>query len=173
MVTNSINNALYGYGYGNAVMGSSSQYGSVIPYRKGDNYKLIKNENEKLAGKSSYYGMATITTYEALYSEDRNKPFTKEGKRMIEEARSDDDNLMYSFSAPLQYEITKKYGQKKDRDKIDNDLVLGITADKMGEFFKKKNNKKYLDSMLKDINEYMSIYEPNPENTNTLKDDLK
>ena len=92
---------------------------------------------------------------------------------MIEEARSDDDNLMYSFSAPLQYEITKKYGQKNDRDKIDNDLVLGITADKMGEFFKKKNNKKYLDSMLKDINEYMSIYEPNPENTNTLKDDLK
>ena len=173
MVTTSINTALYGYGFGSAIIGSSSQYGSVIPYRKGDNYKLIKKENEKLAGKSSYYGMATITTYEALYSEDRNKPFTKEGKRMIEEARSDDDNLMYSFSAPLRYEITKKYGQKNDRDKIDNDLVLGITADKMGEFFKKKDDKKYLNSMLKEINNYMKLYEPKPENATSLKDDLK
>ena len=172
LVTGSINNALYGYGYGNAILGSSSQHANTIPYRKGDDYKSIKKENDKLAGKSSYYVMATITTYEALYPGDKNMPFTEQGQKMIEDAREDDYNMMNSFSAPLQYQLTKKLGKKKDRDQIDNELIMQLSAEKMSEFFKKKDDKKYLKSMLKEIKEYMKLYEPNPENASSLKDDI-
>ena len=173
LVTGSINNALYGYGYGNAILGSSSQHANTIPYRKGDDYKSIKKENDNMAGKSSYYVMATLTTYEALYSGDKNMPFTEQGQKMIEDAREDDYNMMNSFSAPLQYQLTKKLGKKKDRDQIDNELIMQLSAEKMSEFFKKKDDKKYLKSMLKEIKEYMKLYEPNPENASSLKDDLK
>jgi hypothetical protein len=169
-----ISTALYGYGYGSAALGNSSQTGAVVPFNQGDDYRFIKETNERLVEKSVESSGMLVRGFKTLHARGENATASdKKSKDLVKGINKDVSYGLEDLTDANKYLMIKKYGKFRKTKKFPYAQIRQDSLDIMGEFFKKKDDNNYIDSMLKDIEAYLKTYEPDPKLQNGIKDDLE
>jgi hypothetical protein len=144
---------LYTGGYGVPPVGGSSAAGSLfVQFRKGDRYKDLKAENDKIAG----LNVDSSASYMATMNRFRNDPWfhrnvfkDKEVRAELKKDEKSENVEFSSMNAEERFLVKKEIGKGKKQVSPEQRVDIGYRY--IDEFMQNRGDKDYMERMLQMI----------------------
>jgi hypothetical protein len=177
-VMHRIKSALYSCGYGVPPVGGSSVGGSsFVQFNKGDRYKDVKAENEKIAKMNNHQADIYLTHINGYKNDQyndrdvfRDKAIRNELKAMEKEHANVSTELT-SLSPEESFLAKKEFGE--DIKNVTIVQRMDIASKYVDEFMAKRRDKNYIKNMVKMIEENVKTVKPGELLDGRLVNDLK